>query len=58
MLGIVDEIRTSTGAMTKYEKDAAVMHVLKKLRRFQVMPLDSKYFQIVVFGPALMTCHC
>ena len=47
MLGIVDEIRTSAGAMAKYEKDAAVVHVLKKLRRFQVMPLnhhDSRWY--------------
>lgn len=36
ILGVVDEIRTDASAMAKYEKDAVVMHVLKKLRRFQV----------------------
>ena len=36
ILGIVDEIRSNSAAMAKYEKDATVMHVLKKLRRFQV----------------------
>ena len=38
ILGVVDEIRTDASAMAKYEKDAVVMHVLKKLRRFQVQP--------------------
>ena len=36
ILGVVDEIRSNSAAMTKYEKDATVMHVLQKLRRFQV----------------------
>jgi len=36
ILGVVDEIRTNSAAMAKYEKDDVIMHVLKKLRRFQV----------------------
>ena len=36
ILGVVDEIRSNSAAMAKYEKDATVMHVLQKLRRFQV----------------------
>ncbi len=36
ILGVVDEIRSSSAAMANYEKDATVMHVLQKLRRFQV----------------------
>ena len=38
ILGVVDEIRTDSSAMAKYEKDAVAMHVLRKLRRFQVRP--------------------
>ena len=38
ILGVVDEIRTDSSAMAKYEKDDVVMHVLRKLRRFQVRP--------------------
>lgn len=58
MLGIVDEIRTSASAMASYEKDAAVMHVLKKLRRFQVMPLDSQSSKMVPCNPVSMPCCC
>ena len=58
MLGIVDEIRTSASAMANHEKDAAVMHVLKKLRRFQVMPLDSQSFKMAPFTLVLMPCRC
>ena len=36
ILGVVDEIRSNSAAMAKYEKNATVMHVLQKLRRFQV----------------------
>jgi hypothetical protein len=36
MLGIVDEVRGNLAALARYNDDAAVMHVLSKLRRFQV----------------------
>ena len=34
MMGVVEDART--GALGKYVDDAAAMHVLGKLRRFQV----------------------
>jgi hypothetical protein len=38
MAAAVEEIRAGgPAAMGKYEKDAAVVHVLGKLRRFQVL---------------------
>lgn len=36
MLGIVDEVRNNAAGIAKYNSDEAVMHVLRKLRRFQV----------------------
>jgi len=36
MLEVVDEVRLNALALKKYEDDATVMHVLTKLRRFQV----------------------
>ena len=48
ILGVVDEIRSNSAALAKHEKDAGVMHVLQKLRRFQVCTLRC---------PALLACR-
>ena len=48
---VVNDVRLNAAAIQKYEDDATVMHVLNKLRRFQVPPSDSRY-QINRWYPA------
>ncbi len=33
---VVNDVRLNAAALQKYQEDATVMHVLNKLRRFQV----------------------
>lgn len=54
MLEVVNEVRCNALALKKYEDDATVMHVLTKLRRFQVC--GFLIFRLVC--PHSLCLHC
>lgn len=54
MPDVVNDVRLNAAALKKYEDDDTVMHVLTKLRRFQVTPPNSRHGKALLVRNSLL----